>query len=245
MILMVSTFMIYYFWPITTRQFRPHTWGGYVVEAPQGTITNVTGSWVVPSVSCNPRSSSSVLFWVGIDGWNTQNETVEQIGTRSDCVSGVPNYYAWYEFWSRQPNTVPLNNITIKPGDRVTASVLGDPASKSFEMIITDTTTGNSSHARGEYQSAKLTTAEWIAESPVFLNGTRYVIPDFSTMRFYSDFVTTLGQTRALNTLNGAGSVNATRLTYTCLDDTVKAQPSTINRWDDAFSISWRNGGNC
>ena len=244
-LLIVISLVAYYYEPISTQQYSPHTWGGYVVEAPQGSVDNVTGSWTIPSVNCNQNSNSHVLFWVGIDGWNAPNETVEQIGTRSDCSNGSPDYYAWYEFWPRQPNTMRLYNITLRSGDNVKASVSGSPTSKSFAMIITDLTTGNSSHVRGEYQSARLTTAEWIVEAPNFLNGTRFIMADFSSVRFYSTVMTAQGQTRALNALSGEGPVNATELVYTCSDGTTKAQPSAIIRADNAFTVTWVKGGNC
>jgi hypothetical protein len=244
-LLVVISLATYYYEPIPTQQYSAHTWAGYVVEAPQGSVDNVTGSWIIPSVRCNAGSESHVLFWVGIDGWNTPNETVEQIGTRSDCSNGSPNYYAWYEFWPLQPNTMRIYNITLRPGDSIRASVSGNPTTKSFAMIITDLATGNSSHVKGEYQSARLATAEWIVEAPNFLNGTRFIMADFSSVRFYSTILMAQGQTRSLNSLSGKGPVNATELTYACSDGTLKAQPSTIIRADDAFSVTWVRGGDC
>jgi hypothetical protein len=244
-LLIILLLAAYYYEPIPTQHYPVHSWGGYVVEAPQGSVDNVTGSWIVPSVSCNEKSDSHALFWVGIDGWNTPNETVEQIGTRSDCSNGSPNYYAWYEFWPRQPNTMRLYNITLKPGDGIRASVSGNLTTKTFAMIITDLATGNSSHARGEYQTARFTTAEWIVEAPVFLNGTRLIMANFSSVRFYSTTLKAQGQTMQLNTLSGGGPIYAIELTYTCFDGSLKAQPSAIIRADNTFSVTWVKGGDC
>ena len=44
----------------------------------------------VPSGGSTAYSS----FWVGIDGFSSSS--VEQMGTDSDVVNGIPTYYAWY-----------------------------------------------------------------------------------------------------------------------------------------------------
>ncbi len=71
-------------------------WSGYAVTGPAGSVTDAKGSWIVPSVTCSSAASYS-SFWVGIDGFGSN--TVEQTGTDSDCQSGSPTYYAWYEFY--------------------------------------------------------------------------------------------------------------------------------------------------
>ncbi len=70
-------------------------WAGYAVDSPAGSVTDVKGSWTVPAVTCSSRRSRYSSFWTGIDGDNSN--TVEQIGTDSDCRNGKPNYYSWYD----------------------------------------------------------------------------------------------------------------------------------------------------
>ena len=90
-------------------------WSGYAVTGVSGSVTNVKGSWVVPTVDCSKSPSTSYAsFWVGIDGYSSN--TVEQIGTDSDCSSGTPTYYAWYEFYPHFAYYVP-NMRTINAGD--------------------------------------------------------------------------------------------------------------------------------
>src|SRR5215467_10329831 len=67
-------------------------WSGYAVTG--ANVTDVQGSWIVPTVLC-PGGSQYSSFWVGIDGFNSGS--VEQTGTDSDCQNGVPTYYAWFE----------------------------------------------------------------------------------------------------------------------------------------------------
>src|SRR5438034_649359 len=71
-------------------------WSGYGAETNLSTpqinaVSDVRGSWVVPSVTGTSTAYSS--FWVGIDGYSSS--TVEQIGTDSDLSGSTPVYYAW------------------------------------------------------------------------------------------------------------------------------------------------------
>ena len=78
-------------------------WSGYDVTG--GGATHVTGTWVQPTVqSCDRRENSWSSPWVGIDG-DTSN-TVEQVGTDSDCSHGVPTYYAWWEMYPKGVVTI-------------------------------------------------------------------------------------------------------------------------------------------
>ena len=74
-------------------------WSGYAVTGPASSVTYAAGSWVVPASTCPVAGSHQratpeyAAFWVGIDGWTSNS--VEQIGTDSDCSNGKPSYYAW------------------------------------------------------------------------------------------------------------------------------------------------------
>jgi Peptidase A4 family len=71
---------------------------GYAVTGAAGSVTDVKGSWVVPAVQgSRPSTNQYASFWVGIDGFSSN--TVEQIGTDSDCQNGAPTNYAWFEFY--------------------------------------------------------------------------------------------------------------------------------------------------
>src|SRR5689334_5472712 len=91
-------------------------WAGYAVTAGNGSVTKVAGLWVVPPVATTNSGYSSA--WVGIDGFNSS--TVEQIGTDSDYLNGVPRYYAWYEMYPAGPVNL---SLTVQPGDTISASV--------------------------------------------------------------------------------------------------------------------------
>ena len=86
----------------------------------------------MPAVTGKGTAYSSV--WVGIDGYTSS--TVEQIGTESDIVNGVPEYSVWYETYPQ--GSVDITTMKVSPGDSVSASVqyvIGG----IFQLTITDT----------------------------------------------------------------------------------------------------------
>src|SRR5689334_9151091 len=69
-------------------------WSGYSVTGANGSVNDVKGTWTVPSVVNCTSANQYASFWIGIDGY--ESNTVEQIGTDSDCQNGSPTYYAWF-----------------------------------------------------------------------------------------------------------------------------------------------------
>ena len=120
------------------RNATSFNWSGYAVTGPNDSVSDVKGSWKVPAIqgACSSQTQYS-SFWVGIDGYSSN--TVEQIGTDSDCQNGSPIYYAWYEFYPHYPYNIP---IAISAGDVISAEVsyLGG----KFTVSITDVTTQKS-----------------------------------------------------------------------------------------------------
>jgi len=141
-----------------------NNWSGYAVEtnllSPQpGVFTAVSGSWTVPAVSGVGTAYSSV--WVGLDGFSSG--TVEQIGTASDLIDGVPSYYAWYEMYPSY--SVSVTTLSIKPGDKIDASVIYT-GSDQFSLVITNTTSSSTFSTVQTLKDAKRSSAEWIVEAP-------------------------------------------------------------------------------
>jgi hypothetical protein len=142
-------------------------WAGYAVTGtnPDGTpvtYTDVTGSWVQPAVACAAGSESYSAFWVGLGGFSSDSQALEQIGTESNCDSrGRAVYAAWYEI-------VPAPSIPIKlkilPGDRITAVVLVQGTQVTLQL--TNTTRRTRVTKRVTVAAPDLTSAEWIAEAP-------------------------------------------------------------------------------
>jgi hypothetical protein len=194
-------------------------WSGYAVTGSR--FTTVSSSWTQPTATCSTTAYSS--FWVGLDG-DTSN-TVEQTGTDADCSGKTPVYYAWYEMYPKYP--VNYTN-TVRPGDKMSASVTTS-GSGNFALTISDTTQGWSRTTTARLKSAKLSSAEVIAEAPSSSGG---VLPlaNFGTVNF-----------------TGA-SANGSLLTSSTphIDEivmangsTVKAQPSGIS--SGVFSDTWKH----
>jgi hypothetical protein len=152
-------------------------WSGYAVTGPVDSVTAVTGSWVVPTATCEGtlEKDTGVSFWVGIDGYTS--DTVEQTGTDSDCSKGFPSYYAWYEFFPAEGVTI--SAITVQPGDVMTASVVYDGA--EFTATIRDERSNETFSISKAVPEAKRNSAEWIAEDNA------YVLTDFGKVLFGQD----------------------------------------------------------
>jgi Peptidase A4 family len=206
--------------PIHMRTNSTSTnWSGYAVTG--GRYTTVSASWTEPTVACSGTAYSS--FWVGLDG--DTSGTVEQTGTDADCSGSTPQYYAWYEMYPKFP--VDLGG-TVKPGDQLSASVTTN-GSGSFTLTINDTTQGWKNSTSARLKSAKLASAEVIAEAPSSSGG---VLPlaDFGTVSFTGA------------TVNGALLTSSTpgidAITMQS-GSTVKAQPGPIS--NGSFSVTWKH----
>lgn len=210
-------------------------WAGYAVETnlkkPQsGAVTDVKGSWVVPAVYCSVTPNAYSSFWIGIDGYSSN--TVEQIGTDSDCSSGSPSYYAWYEMYPKYPVYL---GMAITPGDTMSAEV-SYGIKGLFTLTITDVTTGATFTTSQKSPSAKRSSAEWIAEAP--WSGGVLPLADFKTVYF----------TNAQATLNGhAGGINDGSWKYDAItmvsSSATKATPSGLSSGGSKFSITWNSAG--
>jgi len=193
-------------------------WSGYAVTGNR--FTSVSASWTEPTVSCSGTAYSS--FWVGLDG-DTSN-TVEQTGTDADCSGSTPQYYAWYEMYPKFP--VNLKG-TVRPGDHLSASVTTDGRG-GFTLTISDSTQGWTNTTTARLKSAKLASAEVIAEAPSSSGG---VLPlaNFGTVSFTGA------------TANGTSLDKLPNLDPITMQSgsTVKAQPSSIS--SGAFSVTWKH----
>jgi Peptidase A4 family len=206
-------------------------WSGYAAATnlndPQtGSVTAVSGSWVVPTVTDTSGGSSDSAVWVGIDGYSSTSSTVEQIGTSQDVVNGTVQYQAWYEMYStgrQQPEQV-ISSMTIEPGDSISASVqyLSSGAhAGDFELTITDNSRSNDSFtiyvssAQTQSPTAEMSSAEWVVETPSLGNNLAN-LANFGTVTFTNASATIDGvtgpindsawQSQAMNIVSGAGT---------------------------------------
>ena len=138
-------------------------WCGYAAIPPVGTVSAVSGVWIVPTLSSSTINTYSSA-WVGMDGYS--NGTVEQIGTGHDWVNGAQDNYAWFEMFPNSMQEIigfPVNNsdligaIVQYMGNNVFQLSLFNYTANVFTTIPTALTTSS---------TAQRTSAEWIAEAP-------------------------------------------------------------------------------
>ena len=143
-------------------------WSGYTVstslKSPQPTVTEVSGTWVVPSVITTSGNSFSAV-WVGIGGQFDQS--LVQMGTEQDVTNGQIGYSAWYELLPAYPVYL---TMSVAPGDRISADIkLLDTSANTWSISIRDVTNGQSYQTSVQYDSSRLT-AVWIVERPTIGN---------------------------------------------------------------------------
>lgn len=215
---------------------RSPNWAGYAVQTSFDTpesdaVDAVEASWNVPAVDCSLSSGDyASAFWVGIDG--ISSESVEQIGTESDCIGGVPQYYAWYEVFPE--DSVNLD-IEISPGDEVTARV-EHMSGNTFRYTLRDLTTNRSVSVTHQSRiTADRSSAEWIAEAPT--DGRNRLLPlaDFSPVEFRNASATVNGRT---------GPISGQGWQYQLIimesrGGSLKATPSALTAGGTTFSITW------
>ncbi len=215
-------------------------WSGFAVTGPNGSVSDVKGSWIVPSVTCSSSTTYS-SYWVGIDGYSSS--TVEQTGTDSDCSSGHGVYYAWYEFY---PNpSVQISGFTVNPGDVVSAEVSYSTSTGQFTTTITD----GSQHfsTSGSVSGAARSSAEWIVERPALCTARHCKLTslsDFGTVSLGGDYTSISGTNYAtISGTTGAigsfGSSNIHRITMVNSSGTTLAEPSVLTSDGTSFTEKW------
>lgn len=140
-------------------------WAGYAVTGKAASarpFTHVSGSWVVPRISCNGRGPAFSVLWVGLGGFADGDTALEQIGTEADCTSsGRVTHSAWYELLPAAPVRLGLR---VAAGDRVRASI--DVRGARVSLRIENRTRHTASATEVRMQSPGLSSAEWIVEAP-------------------------------------------------------------------------------
>ncbi len=215
--------------PIKNRVSHGHAnststnWSGYATTGT--TYSDVKGTWTEPTVTCSRRQTAYAAFWVGIDGDGT--DSVEQIGTDSDCSRGTPSYYAWYEMYPAYPVNL---SESVSPGDSLTGEVKYNSGS-SFTLTLKDNTKGWTFTTNQSLSGAARGSAEWIAEAPSSNSG---VLPlaNFGTVNFSSC------------TANGvaiSSNPNVDDIVMETSGGTVKAQPSGLGSGGESFSDTWHH----
>jgi hypothetical protein len=224
------------------RNTSSFNWSGYAVTGVNDSVSDVKASWKVPAIqgACSSQNQYA-SFWVGIDGYNSN--TVEQIGTDSDCQNGLATYYAWYEFYPHFPYNIPM---TIKPGDVMSAEV--SYSGGKFTVSITDVSTGRTWFTSQKIPNAKRSSAEWIIEAPS--SGGILPLANFGTVDFGQHY-THISATCDATVGGASGPVGSAafgaslvEITMVASDGTtVMSQPSGLLTDEESFTDAWENVG--
>jgi hypothetical protein len=223
--------------------------GGYAIACGNGSVTQVSSSWIQPSVSC-PTTSADAWFWAGIDGWpdlNNSEQELEQAGVYAQCnnIDGqqTASYTPFYEFFPSGRVNIP--SITVHPGDQVSVTVRYESTaangSEEFGIGLTDGTHGFSSNLWDPWSSVPLSSAEVIVEvTPLGPN--QDALANFGTADFGSVYTGTLaceatiyGVTAALGTFSGIEAVNGTGY----LSGLPLAQTSAFTGSGSSFTVTF------
>ena len=222
---------------VQVQESTSSNWSGYVsahsleTEA-AGSVTVVSGSWVVPSLVGTQDDTYSAL-WVGIDGY--LNGTVEQIGTSHNWVGGVQQNYAWFEMYPQ--GSFQITGFPVYKGDHITAEVQYS-GNNVFTLTLMNNTKGVHTVIPSAYTtsaSAKRSSAEWIVEAPATSSG---ILP-------LADFgATTIRLCNA--TINGvSGTVSNKNWEYDTINmetnGVIKAKTSALINYGYRFNVNWEH----
>ncbi len=207
-------------------------WSGYVATG--NAFSNVSASWMVPSMTCAGETTSYSTQWIGIDGYTS--DTVEQDGTEADCWSGTPHYGAWYEMFGDDAvqggGEVPLpsSSYPVSPGDAMTASV--SSSGSIWTLAIADQTEdwNNSIPIPSWSPAPEESSAEWIVERPNV--GSLSALPDFGGVSFTS-------ASAADSTTSGPISAFSFQ-PLEMLGSTLLAVPGTLDPTGGDFTDTWQ-----
>ena len=148
------------------KKVTSHNWSGYADDNTGGAVySSVSGKWKQPTVSSCAATGpvKAVVFWVGIDGFNSGS--VEQGGTGAICGAGTPlTLFSWWEMFPT--NAIQFVGMTVKPGDQISASVVR--TGTNYVIKVTDSTTPANSFTTAPQACATCanSSAEWIGEAP-------------------------------------------------------------------------------
>jgi len=224
-------------------------WAGYADT--NDTFSSVTSSWTEPTVNCADSNSllngllslsdllggpgAASAFWVGLDGYNSSS--VEQLGTDSDCDSGTPSNYAWYEMYPNPSVTLP-SQYPVQPGNQMTALVASNSAGTSFTLEIKDVTAGWTFSTTQTGSGFARSSAEVIAEAPSscsILFCSEVPLADFGQVNYSGSAVI-----NSAGTKGSLASFNANEITMADNGSTL-ATPSSLSSGGSSFGVTWNN----
>ena len=220
--------------PQPTQSLTSPDWSGYSISTdlrnPQPKVTTVSATWTIPKVTTGQGNSFSAA-WIGIGGQFDQ--TLIQVGTQHDSSRSSASYAAWYELLPDYPVTI--NQLTIKPGDTISASIaLTSIETNTWTITITDVTTGRTYTTTTVYDSSMLS-AEWVVERPTVGNRIGS-LSNFGEVTFSGCSATVGGKTGSITSFPSTSFVMINRL------DNALVSVSPVKTGGSSFTVSYLSG---
>jgi hypothetical protein len=79
-----------------TTSATSSNWAGYAAHRSGVRFHSVTGTWTVPTVDCSSQTRAWSANWIGLGGYSTSSNALEQTGTEADCdAAGHASYSSW------------------------------------------------------------------------------------------------------------------------------------------------------
>jgi GH24 family phage-related lysozyme (muramidase) len=218
-----------------------YNWSGY--ELTNSTFTSVSGSWVVPSVSCSSSGDLYASQWVGIDG-NEGDTYVIQDGTSTDCEGTTAVYGAWYEFLGDSSvyngYSVPLSTGTypVAPGDHMSAGVSYAASAWTFTLVNSTEHWSFSTSAAEPSPPPQQSSAEWIVEAPTICTSTcaQSSVADFDTVTFTNASATAGGSTMSLSLIGPSGVAD---IAINAAGTEILTSPGPLVDQGNSFTVTW------
>jgi hypothetical protein len=213
-------------------------WSGYADE--DTTFQEAVGTWTVPAVNCAKtgligKTTSYAAFWVGLDGYTSSS--VEQTGTDSDCVSGTPSYYGWYEMYPAGSVDLSTSAYPVKVGNQMTATITYTASSSTYALVLHNDTTGWTNTFSMVETGLANSSAEWVAEAPsTCIEGVcrPLTLAKFGKVTFTSA-TTESGSAVAQPISNFTNA----EITMTSEGGATEAAPSALNAAGNGFSVTY------
>lgn len=211
---------------------------GYIDYAGSGqTFTSVSASWTVPTVTCQPGETSWAAQWPGIG----DSTTVQQDGTETDCQSGTPDYWAWYEMYgdaavnNGYAQELPPATYPVSPGDVMNGSV--SLSGTTWLLSLADATANWSFSIQFPSPAGGLSqgSAEWMVEDPDGCSPQCQTLAQYTPVAFTSATATENGQ---------GGPISAFAATTLQIEQnsTLLSAPGALNATGDGFTDTWYAG---
>jgi hypothetical protein len=210
-------------------------YAGYAATnlAGQASYQKVTGQWTVPHASCSPGETSASSIWVGMTSGATDQSTLAQLGADSDCVSGTPQYYLWWEMYPAP--SVPLD-VAVLPGDSLTATVAFQQ--NQFQLSIYDVQAQSRFSVTKPGKVSDTSIAECITEAPTVVDP----ITNQGHVAQLTDFGSVSISCQLNNDEPVAYGPQDVFYQMKTSDNIAKATTSNLDQTGSTFTVQWHHG---